>query len=435
MDINFNCVKCGQNIAIDEAGAGQLVDCPECATALEVPYRSKPLNVPLAPALVAPPKVMSTKPSATAATPRKQKGKAKKILIATILVFALTSVLFFGRSALRKDRSPLGKTEQQVDRLYGEPVKVEGSKRTYLLGDIIAGVDFFSYGGKSRAAFVFFYKDSPVSLVPNRITLQEAQRLMRELSGGGRWTIEQEDSRHSSHDTTHYVYREKSLRLVYRKLRYLTVKELNASYDENYGMLHVYGGGFGDMFSIHDAFAAEPLPEPASSAAVAPSSTNALTQSESDKLAVLDAKNGFRDYKLGGRIEEFSGLRQVRSTVDETSYEVQDFDKALGVFELAGITLTFQSGLLREIEIKAEGEQNAAGLQQTLIEAYGHQYHVEASGLGLTYEWNGNNVELRFSKFYRTAYAKFTSEKVDAKLRDDREKKVKEAAPEAAKQL
>lgn len=43
MDITFNCDKCGQNIVIDAAGAGQIVDCPKCGQPLEVPYKSKTL--------------------------------------------------------------------------------------------------------------------------------------------------------------------------------------------------------------------------------------------------------------------------------------------------------------------------------------------------------------------------------------------------------
>jgi type II secretory pathway pseudopilin PulG len=61
MDITFQCHQCGQSVVIDEAGAGQLVDCPKCGTPLEVPYKSqaatptpaKPLEPPppaLAPA-------------------------------------------------------------------------------------------------------------------------------------------------------------------------------------------------------------------------------------------------------------------------------------------------------------------------------------------------------------------------------------------------
>jgi len=43
MDITFNCEKCGQPLAIDEAGTGQFVDCPKCGEKLVVPFNSKPL--------------------------------------------------------------------------------------------------------------------------------------------------------------------------------------------------------------------------------------------------------------------------------------------------------------------------------------------------------------------------------------------------------
>jgi DNA-directed RNA polymerase subunit RPC12/RpoP len=41
MDITFNCNKCGQSIAIDESSVGDLVDCPRCGVALQVPCKSK----------------------------------------------------------------------------------------------------------------------------------------------------------------------------------------------------------------------------------------------------------------------------------------------------------------------------------------------------------------------------------------------------------
>lgn len=49
MDITFNCNKCGQSIAIDEAGAGQLVDCPKCGAPVEIPYKSPPPSATSAP--------------------------------------------------------------------------------------------------------------------------------------------------------------------------------------------------------------------------------------------------------------------------------------------------------------------------------------------------------------------------------------------------
>ena len=48
MDITFNCNKCGQHIAIDEAGAGISIQCPKCATTLTVPSKTVS-NTPPAP--------------------------------------------------------------------------------------------------------------------------------------------------------------------------------------------------------------------------------------------------------------------------------------------------------------------------------------------------------------------------------------------------
>ena len=432
MDITFNCERCGQHITIDESGVGVVVQCPTCGHSLVVPSPPPQTGSITPPS----PKGATSREAGTSVTSkRKRKGNAKRFIGATALVVGLMLVVFFGRSVTRRDRSPLGKTEQQVDRLYGEPVKVDRGTRTYLLGDIIAEVGFSSHEGASKADSVSFHKDSPVPIISNRITMQEAQRLMREVSGGGRWKIERGDSRHSTHGTIHYVYREKSLRPIYRRLRYVTIRELDAAYYEDGGLLFISGDSSPRDIPFSLAFAAEPSSGSVFSSATAPSDSNARTESESDKLAALDAKNGFRNYKLGSRLGEFSGLRQARSTVDETSYEVQDFDKTLGAFELSGITLTFEAGILKEIEVKADGRQNAAGLKQTLTEAYGEPNDFDTSGLSITYGWNANDVELKFSEFYNTAYAKFTSKKVNAKLMNDRENKVKQAAPEAAKQL
>jgi DNA-directed RNA polymerase subunit RPC12/RpoP len=41
MDISFNCNKCGQNIVIDGAGAGQTVECPKCGQPITVPSRAQ----------------------------------------------------------------------------------------------------------------------------------------------------------------------------------------------------------------------------------------------------------------------------------------------------------------------------------------------------------------------------------------------------------
>jgi len=44
MDITFKCEQCGQNLVVDEAGAGETVPRPKCGTRLKVPYKSKLLD-------------------------------------------------------------------------------------------------------------------------------------------------------------------------------------------------------------------------------------------------------------------------------------------------------------------------------------------------------------------------------------------------------
>jgi hypothetical protein len=54
MDIAFNCDKCRQHIVIDEAGAGQPVECPGCGATLKAPYRAKQLSEPAPSPAIAP---------------------------------------------------------------------------------------------------------------------------------------------------------------------------------------------------------------------------------------------------------------------------------------------------------------------------------------------------------------------------------------------
>jgi len=77
MDISFSCDKCGQQIAIDEAGAGQLVDCPKCATSIVIPSPTSAKNEakltwkPIAPAASKPP---------PAAVPQTDKNNVAQLL-------------------------------------------------------------------------------------------------------------------------------------------------------------------------------------------------------------------------------------------------------------------------------------------------------------------------------------------------------------------
>ena len=47
MDINFDCPRCGQDISMDEEGAGTQVECPTCKGQITVP--TKPIAPPVTP--------------------------------------------------------------------------------------------------------------------------------------------------------------------------------------------------------------------------------------------------------------------------------------------------------------------------------------------------------------------------------------------------
>lgn len=82
MDITFNCNKCGQNIAIDEAGAGLGVECPKCGQPLEVPHKSKPLP--------------QTKREAPNMDTAKQGSVATKIFVLSIIVVGVAVLISGG---------------------------------------------------------------------------------------------------------------------------------------------------------------------------------------------------------------------------------------------------------------------------------------------------------------------------------------------------
>ena len=56
MDIQFDCPRCGQNLAVDETGAGSTTDCPKCGHKITIPTRPdpSPRSTPSAPLPVAP---------------------------------------------------------------------------------------------------------------------------------------------------------------------------------------------------------------------------------------------------------------------------------------------------------------------------------------------------------------------------------------------
>ena len=93
MDIAFICEKCGQNIVIDEAGAGITVDCPRCGKPVYVPS-SVPTAGRSAPARI---EASSARPIQTERSGMKLKTRKLLITGVALLVFGpvLGYVLWF----------------------------------------------------------------------------------------------------------------------------------------------------------------------------------------------------------------------------------------------------------------------------------------------------------------------------------------------------
>src|SRR5438309_859002 len=46
MDLIFNCPKCGQELEVDDSGAGEEIDCPSCSSKIHIPGPATPVAAP-----------------------------------------------------------------------------------------------------------------------------------------------------------------------------------------------------------------------------------------------------------------------------------------------------------------------------------------------------------------------------------------------------
>jgi DNA-directed RNA polymerase subunit RPC12/RpoP len=174
---------------------------------------------------------------------------------------------------------------------------------------------------------------------------------------------------------------------------------------------------------------------PVTDKASMPAEQNTSTQ----EPTALDVKAGFREYKLGEKISDITGgLKKTYDYSDDTeSYEVDSFDHSLGNFQISSIVLRFDKtlGLLKEVTIHVRGDENSDGLLETLRTAYGQP---QLGGFVIsTYKWNGVDIALHYEKSPTggSAWASWTSKKVDRLIDSERERRVKEGAVDAAKGL
>lgn len=167
-------------------------------------------------------------------------------------------------------------------------------------------------------------------------------------------------------------------------------------------------------------------------------SSPAMAAAPATPISPLDAKNGFREFKLGTPLSEMRSIERLTATYPRPEIKLfrpTHFDPALGDFQLSDITLVFEDDILKNCTITAEGAENVAGLKASLIAAFGEPSKNSFSD-DLT--WSGTNVHLNFStsSFYKkSAKAAFTSSSVDAAIAAAREARAKAGAKKAATSL
>ena len=160
------------------------------------------------------------------------------------------------------------------------------------------------------------------------------------------------------------------------------------------------------------------------------------TELPSAKNAELDAKKGFRNYKLGTPIGDFNpnDLEAGRAFVetDAKPYFVKNFDPKLGAAEIEAIQLSFNEGLLERVIVRVQGEQNALALRETLIVGYG-QPITNRSFMSETTRWEGDDCTLSLNnELMGGASAHFSSKSVDQTIKETKLKKAKEEAATGA---
>lgn len=157
------------------------------------------------------------------------------------------------------------------------------------------------------------------------------------------------------------------------------------------------------------------------------------------KNSELDAKMGFRNYKLGTPIGDFKSddieAGQAFIKTDMKPYFARNFDPKLGAAEIDMIQLNFDEDLLESVIVRVKGEQNGLALRETLIAGYG-QPDKTNNFMTKTLIWEGDDCVLSFeNELMGDANARFTSKSVEKRIKEIKLKKAKEAASSGASGL
>jgi len=153
----------------------------------------------------------------------------------------------------------------------------------------------------------------------------------------------------------------------------------------------------------------------------------------------LDAKMGFRKYRLGTPIAEFNSddieAGQAFIKTDMKPFFARNFDRKLGAAEIDSIQLHFNEDLLESVVVMVKGEQNAIALQETLIAGYGPPDDT-SNFMTKTLTWNGDNCVLSLDfQLMGDASARFSSKSVTERIKALKLEKAKAGAAAGADSL
>jgi len=172
-----------------------------------------------------------------------------------------------------------------------------------------------------------------------------------------------------------------------------------------------------------DGTASEPIASPSNAAAQSPirGKTIAAPTPPPSKHPDLDAKMGFRTYKLGTLFSEFNpnDLREGQTFVksDLRGYFVKSFDNKLGAAEIEAIQLNFVQDILQSVRVHVKGEQSSLALKEVLITAYG-QPDQNTNIMSQDLLWIGDDCKVTLSiGISGRTNADFSSKSVNAKIK------------------
>jgi hypothetical protein len=117
MDIKFDCNHCGQPLAVDAAGAGQIVNCPKCGQLLTVTAAGPPLTPPTPPSsndyLAGNPSAIPPQTAAPPVIPPPVENKRKctgwKVLLSILAILIVLAVI--GNFSSQTASTPEGRVE------------------------------------------------------------------------------------------------------------------------------------------------------------------------------------------------------------------------------------------------------------------------------------------------------------------------------------